>query len=102
MNLPHRTSEDEIVGSRYVGWELVVEFCNKLEPIEANLSEDKINAYNRHIDPIAKVAVENPKMALRESGLEPNHISAPYRQRLSYTYDAKTALAIFDCLAAYR
>ena len=60
-----------VIGLGYVGLPLAVEFGKKFKTIGFDLSENKINAYNRYIDPTDEVATEDLKAAVREGGLEP-------------------------------
>ncbi len=55
----------------YVGLPLVVEFGKKYRTIGFDLSEKKIEAYRRHVDPTGEVSGEDLKIAVGEGGLEP-------------------------------
>ena len=54
-----------IVGLGYVGLPLAVEFGKKLRTIGFDLSQAKIDAYRRHVDPTGEVAPEELKAATR-------------------------------------
>lgn len=57
-----------VVGLGYVGLPLAVEFGKKHRTIGFDLSERKIDAYKRHVDPTGEVSVSDMKAATR---LEP-------------------------------
>lgn len=69
MSSPSKTLA--VIGLGYVGLPLAVEFGKKFRTIGFDLSEIKIEAYRRHVDPTGEVSVEDLKMAVREGGLEP-------------------------------
>ncbi len=56
-----------VVGLGYVGLPLAVEFGKKHRTIGFDLSERKVNAYRRHVDPTGEISTEELKAA---SGLE--------------------------------
>ncbi|MEZ5618793.1 MAG: nucleotide sugar dehydrogenase [Rhodocyclaceae bacterium] len=56
-----------VVGLGYVGLPLAVEFGKKFRTIGYDLSEEKVAAYRRHVDPTGEVASEDLREA---SGLE--------------------------------
>ena len=60
-----------IIGLGYVGLPLAVEFGKKFETIGFDLSQPKIDAYNRHIDPTGEVSSEDLQAAVRPGGLDP-------------------------------
>jgi len=60
-----------VIGLGYVGLPLAVEFGKKFKTIGFDLSQHKIDAYIRHIDPAGEVATEDLKAAIRADGLEP-------------------------------
>ena len=60
-----------IIGLGYVGLPLAVEFGKQYPVIGFDLSQPKIDAYNRHIDPTGEVSSEDLKAAIRPGGLEP-------------------------------
>ena len=57
-----------VVGLGYVGLPLAVEFGKKFRTIGLDLSQEKIDAYRRHVDPTGEVSTEDLKAA---SLLEP-------------------------------
>jgi UDP-N-acetyl-D-galactosamine dehydrogenase len=57
-----------VVGLGYVGLPLAVEFGKKHRTVGFDLSEAKVQAYRRHVDPTGEVATEELKAATR---LEP-------------------------------
>ncbi|HKQ27028.1 MAG TPA: nucleotide sugar dehydrogenase, partial [Burkholderiales bacterium] len=52
-----------VVGLGYVGLPLAVEFGKKHRTIGFDLSEDKISAYRRRVDPTGEVSSEELKAA---------------------------------------
>jgi UDP-N-acetyl-D-galactosamine dehydrogenase len=60
-----------VIGLGYVGLPLAVEFGRKFKTIGFDLSQAKIDAYNRHIDPTGEVTAEDLKAVVRDGGLEP-------------------------------
>jgi UDP-N-acetyl-D-galactosamine dehydrogenase len=60
-----------IVGLGYVGLPLAVEFGKNYQVIGFDLSQAKIDAYNRQIDPAGEVSAADLKAAVRPGGLEP-------------------------------
>jgi UDP-N-acetyl-D-galactosamine dehydrogenase len=54
-----------VVGLGYVGLPLAVEFGKKYRTIGFDLSEDKINAYRRHIDPTGELSTDELRAASR-------------------------------------
>ena len=60
-----------VIGLGYVGLPLAVEFGKKFKTIGFDLSRDKIDAYNRHVDPTGEVATADLGVAVRAGGLEP-------------------------------
>ena len=56
-----------VVGLGYVGLPLAVEFGKKFRTIGYDLSEEKVAAYRRHVDPTGEVAAEDLRAA---SGLD--------------------------------
>ncbi|WP_310451404.1 nucleotide sugar dehydrogenase [Sulfuritalea sp.] len=60
-----------VIGLGYVGLPLAVEFGKKFHTIGFDLSETKIDAYNRHVDPTGEVLSEDLIAAIRPAGLEP-------------------------------
>jgi UDP-N-acetyl-D-galactosamine dehydrogenase len=60
-----------VIGLGYVGLPLAVEFGKKFKTIGFDLSQNKIDAYQRHIDPTGEVAADDLRAAVREGGLEP-------------------------------
>ena len=60
-----------VIGLGYVGLPLAVEFGKKFKTIGFDLSRDKIDAYNRHVDPTGEVTTVDLEAAVREGGLEP-------------------------------
>jgi UDP-N-acetyl-D-galactosamine dehydrogenase len=60
-----------IIGLGYVGLPLAVEFGKKFETIGFDLSQPKIDAYNRRIDPTGEVSSEDLQAAVRPGGLDP-------------------------------
>jgi UDP-N-acetyl-D-galactosamine dehydrogenase len=60
-----------VIGLGYVGLPLAVEFGKKFRTIGFDLSQNKIEAYQRHIDPTGEVATQDLMAAVREGGLEP-------------------------------
>jgi UDP-N-acetyl-D-galactosamine dehydrogenase len=70
MNLSSDT-RIAVIGLGYVGLPLAVEFGKKYSVIGFDLSQSKIDAYNRHIDPAGEVSREDLTAAVRVGGLEP-------------------------------
>jgi UDP-N-acetyl-D-galactosamine dehydrogenase len=68
--LPQSTTV-AVIGLGYVGLPLAVEFGKKWRTIGLDLSQEKIDAYKRHIDPTGEVSVTDLKAAIRPGGLEP-------------------------------
>ena len=66
-----------IVGLGYVGLPLAVEFGKKYRTIGLDLSEEKIAAYRRHVDPTGEVSGAELRAA---TGLEPTTESAALRE----------------------
>jgi UDP-N-acetyl-D-galactosamine dehydrogenase len=60
-----------IIGLGYVGLPLAVEFGKRYKTIGFDLSQNKIDAYKRHVDPAGEVAADDLKAAIRADGLEP-------------------------------
>jgi UDP-N-acetyl-D-galactosamine dehydrogenase len=60
-----------VIGLGYVGLPLAVEFGKKLKTIGYDLSQTKIDAYSRHVDPTGEVPTEDLEAAVREGGLAP-------------------------------
>ncbi len=60
-----------VIGLGYVGLPLAVEFGKKFKTIGFDLSQTKIDAYKRSIDPTGEVTTEDLKSAVRPDGLEP-------------------------------
>jgi UDP-N-acetyl-D-galactosamine dehydrogenase len=60
-----------VIGLGYVGLPLAVEFGKKFRTIGFDLSQNKIDAYRRHVDPTGEVATADLEAAIREGGLEP-------------------------------
>jgi UDP-N-acetyl-D-galactosamine dehydrogenase len=60
-----------VIGLGYVGLPLAVEFGKKFKTIGFDLSQTKIDAYKRHIDPTGEVATDDLNAAVRDGGLEP-------------------------------
>jgi UDP-N-acetyl-D-mannosaminuronate dehydrogenase len=60
-----------IIGLGYVGLPLAVEFGKRYPVIGFDLSQPKIDAYNRHIDPTGEISPDDLKAAVRAGGLEP-------------------------------
>jgi len=60
-----------VIGLGYVGLPLAVEFGKKYPTIGFDLSQVKIDAYNKHIDPTGEVSSDDLKAAVRPGGLEP-------------------------------
>ena len=54
-----------VIGLGYVGLPLAVEFGKKYRTIGFDLSEEKINAYRRHIDPTGELGTEELRAASR-------------------------------------
>ncbi len=52
-----------VVGLGYVGLPLAVEFGKKYRTIGLDLSQEKIDAYRRHVDPTGEVSTEELKAA---------------------------------------
>ena len=52
-----------VVGLGYVGLPLAVEFGKKFRTIGLDLSQEKIDAYRRHVDPTGEVSTEELKAA---------------------------------------
>jgi UDP-N-acetyl-D-galactosamine dehydrogenase len=52
-----------VVGLGYVGLPLAVEFGKKRRTIGFDLSQRKVDAYNRHVDPTGEVTTEDLKVA---------------------------------------
>jgi UDP-N-acetyl-D-glucosamine/UDP-N-acetyl-D-galactosamine dehydrogenase len=66
-----------VVGLGYVGLPLAVEFGKKHRTIGFDLSQAKIDAYKRHVDPTGEVSAEQLKSA---TGLEPTTDAAALRE----------------------
>jgi UDP-N-acetyl-D-galactosamine dehydrogenase len=60
-----------VIGLGYVGLPLAVEFGKKCKTIGYDLSQTKIDAYSRHVDPTGEVPTADLEAALREGRLEP-------------------------------
>lgn len=60
-----------VIGLGYVGLPLAVEFGKKFKTIGFDLSQNKIDAYKRYIDPTGEVATEDLQVAISVDGLEP-------------------------------
>ena len=71
MNPHFQNPTVAVIGLGYVGLPLAVEFGKKFKTIGFDLSQHKIDSYNRHIDPAGEVASEDLKAAIRADGLEP-------------------------------
>jgi UDP-N-acetyl-D-galactosamine dehydrogenase len=54
-----------VVGLGYVGLPLAVEFGKRFRTIGFDLSEPKVQAYRRHVDPTGEVSVDDLKAATR-------------------------------------
>ncbi|BDI04572.1 nucleotide sugar dehydrogenase [Sphaerotilus microaerophilus] len=54
-----------VVGLGYVGLPLAVEFGKKYRTIGLDLSQEKIEAYRRHVDPTGEVSTEELKAAVQ-------------------------------------
>ncbi|NML15076.1 nucleotide sugar dehydrogenase [Azohydromonas caseinilytica] len=54
-----------VVGLGYVGLPLAVEFGKKFDTIGLDLSQEKVAAYRRHVDPTGEVSSEELKQATR-------------------------------------
>jgi UDP-N-acetyl-D-galactosamine dehydrogenase len=54
-----------VVGLGYVGLPLAVEFGKKFRTIGLDLSQEKIEAYRRHVDPTGEVSTEELKAAVQ-------------------------------------
>jgi len=54
-----------VVGLGYVGLPLAVEFGKKYRTIGLDLSQEKIDAYRRHVDPTGEVSTEELKAAVQ-------------------------------------
>lgn len=59
-----------VIGLGYVGLPLAVEFGKKYPAIGFDLSQTKIDAYNRYIDPTGEVGSADLQAAMRPGGLE--------------------------------
>ena len=57
-----------VVGLGYVGLPLAVEFGKKVRTIGFDLSQPKIEAYRRHVDPTGEVSSEDLKAATPARG----------------------------------
>jgi len=53
-----------VIGLGYVGLPLAVEFGKKMKTVGFDLSEDKVAAYGRHVDPTGEVSTEDLKAAV--------------------------------------
>lgn len=53
-----------VIGLGYVGLPLAVEFGKKMKTVGFDLSEDKVAAYGRHVDPTGEVSSEDLKAAV--------------------------------------
>ncbi len=71
MSLLPQNPTIAVIGLGYVGLPLAIEFGKKFKTIGFDLSQHKIDAYLRHIDPTGEVAPADLKAAVREGGLEP-------------------------------
>jgi UDP-N-acetyl-D-galactosamine dehydrogenase len=71
LNPLSKESVVAVIGLGYVGLPLAVEFGKKFRTIGFDLSQAKIDAYRRHIDPTGEVVAEDLMAAVREGGLEP-------------------------------
>ncbi len=60
-----------VIGLGYVGLPLAVEFGKKFRTIGFDLSQAKIDAYNKHIDPTGEVGTDDLKVSVKLGGLEP-------------------------------
>ena len=60
-----------VVGLGYVGLPLAVEFGKKYPTIGFDLSQAKIDAYNRYVDPTGEVSSDELRAAVKLGGLEP-------------------------------
>jgi UDP-N-acetyl-D-galactosamine dehydrogenase len=61
-----------VVGLGYVGLPVAVEFGKRFRTIGFDLSEDKVSAYRRHVDPTGEVSSDDLKAAHRlEVGTDP-------------------------------
>jgi len=63
----HMQTTVAVVGLGYVGLPLAVEFGKKFRTIGYDLSEEKVAAYRRHVDPTGEVSTEDLRAA---SGLD--------------------------------
>ncbi len=70
MTLPKDTIVG-VIGLGYVGLPLAVAFGKKYRTIGFDVSQIKINAYTRHIDPTGEVSADALKTATQPGGLEP-------------------------------
>lgn len=62
-----------VIGLGYVGLPLAVEFGKRFRTIGFDLSEPKILAYRKFIDPAGEVSSNDLKLAITEGGLEPTN-----------------------------
>jgi UDP-N-acetyl-D-galactosamine dehydrogenase len=60
-----------VVGLGYVGLPLAVEFGKKFQTVGFDLSDTKIAAYKRHVDPSGELSSDDLKAAVKAGGLEP-------------------------------
>ncbi|MBM3642571.1 MAG: nucleotide sugar dehydrogenase, partial [Alphaproteobacteria bacterium] len=56
---PDNRTTVAVVGLGYVGLPLAVEFGKKFRTIGYDLSEEKVAAYRRHVDPTGEVSTED-------------------------------------------
>ena len=60
-----------VIGLGYVGLPLAVEFGKRYHTIGLDLSQPKIDAYCKHIDPTGEIDGDELKIAIKPGGLEP-------------------------------
>ncbi len=70
-NPQNRNPTLAVIGLGYVGLPLAVEFGKRYKTIGFDLSQEKIDAYKRYVDPTGEVATEDLKAAVTPDGLEP-------------------------------
>lgn len=65
-----------VFGLGYVRLPLALDLCKKCRTIGYDLSENKVDAYPRHIDPTAEVATESLKATTKlEATTDPRRLS---------------------------
>lgn len=67
----HQGTTIAVVGLGYVGLPLAVEFGKKFRTVGFDLSQAKVDAYCRHIDPTGEVSPDELRQVVREGGLQP-------------------------------